>query len=244
LKEEKMSDLDRQISEWRAPVESRLGAGRANELEGHLRSVIESLGSTGLPEHERLLLASHRVSNTDTLAIDSAKNDPLGAWRERFAWLLVGFVPLRLLLGAAQDIVAKFGSEPLNWGWSPWACALLQLFAQVSIFCFILGAGLWAARVASRPRSASSKWFPKSFMTLACMLVALVAACFFVPLIASQYQQYRYYHTGVDKARVEEFYEFLRVYGLGYLYPGLYIVAAITLAWLVTRGRAETEPAA
>ena len=65
-----MSDLDQRISTWRVSLGERLAPKSMDELEDHLRTMIDELASTGLPEDERLLVATHRLGHPDALAAE------------------------------------------------------------------------------------------------------------------------------------------------------------------------------
>jgi hypothetical protein len=235
-----MSELNERVCSWRVAIEQRVGPKAANELEDHLRTMIDELATTGLPEEERLLLASHRLGHPDALSAEFAKNDPFAIWRGRLAWMLVGMVPLQLLLSAIRDVMAKVGTKSIMWGWSPWAAASVQLALPAVVLGTILAACIWAGK-ATRPRPwIPAGWLPTSFSRLACVLVVVVVAFTIEPLIISLYRDW-----GVDDAHVCEFHELLYVYSIGrdFLYLAFNTVGAVLIAWLLTSRRAEPDTA-
>jgi hypothetical protein len=235
-----MSDLNEQISSWRVSLAQRLGPKPADELEDHLRTIIDSLEPTGLPNEERLLLAAHRLGHPDALSAEFAKVDPFTIWRGRLAWMLVGLVPLQLLLSAIHAVGGVIVPASLNWGWPPWAVASADLAVRALILLAFLGACLWAGTMTRPFRSTPISWLPRSFSRLAVVLVILVVALFLEPFVISRYQG-----SSADVARNIELFAYIRACSIRWncLNLAFYIGCAVLSAWLIASQRAETDAA-
>jgi hypothetical protein len=235
-----MRDLNEQISAWRVLMEQRVGRTATDELEDHLRAIVDSLASSGLPEQERLLLASHRLGHADALAPEFAKNNPLGIWRERMAWMLVGFVPLPLLLDVFRNGLGRFVPTSLIWGLKPWAAATLGLVLHALVLGMILGTCVWVASAMKPVRWRWAGSFPTSFskraILLALTFLALYTGKGLVSLFGGQ---------GVDAAHMDQFTQLSSFYSAGRecLYLLFYVVTAGLLAWLTSSQHAEREVA-
>jgi hypothetical protein len=239
-----MSDLNERISVWRASLGQRLGPKPAAELEDHLRTIIESLATTGLPEEERLLVASHRLGHPDALSAEFAKNDPFATWRRSLVWMLVGLVPLSLLLNAVQSLVLAVATTSLNWGWPPWAAASTYFAASALLLFASLGSCLWAGKATQLFRCTPARWLPTTFSGRAGMLAIMVVALHLEPLIISRYSSLASGSPAI-LSRNMEFFSFIQAYSIGCncLYLSFDIGAAILIAWLVSSRRVETEAA-
>jgi hypothetical protein len=240
-----MSDLNQQISAWRVLMEQRIGRTATDELEDHLRAIVDSLASSGLSEQERLLLATHRLGHADALAPEFAKNDPLGIWRERMIWMLVGFVPLPLLVELFQNfsgkVILKVVPISLVWRLQPWAAAALALFWQALILGTILGSCAWVANSMRPVRWRSAGRFPTSFSKLAILL-----GVGFVVLYAGNAAVVALLFRGagrVDPAHMDQLGELSSIYRVGRVCLSVlsYVVTAVLLAWLMSSRHAERE---
>lgn len=180
-----MSDLDKLIGIWRAPLDPRLGTKAVDELEDHLRTIVESLSATGLPEHERLLVAIHRLGQPTYLASEFEKIGSSGIWRERVGWFLVGLVPGYVLYQSSQMFGAVMGSILLQPDASRWEATSLYLIPKLFLFGILLGAVLIAGKGAFPVTWSIRSWLPVAHPRRTVLFGAIVLALLAFPYIAS-----------------------------------------------------------
>jgi hypothetical protein len=99
-----MSDIEKQIEQWRAGLaESELlGGSDVNELESHLREEIEHLKTSGLADDEAVLVARRRLGDTAALEEEFAKVNPHRRLANRLYWMVMG-------------VLSYFVVWPLSW---------------------------------------------------------------------------------------------------------------------------------
>ncbi len=112
-----MHEIDRLVGQWRvtfAPFEE-FARHDIDELEGHLRDVVEELRAHGLSEPEAVRVAKERIGAPDQLASEYRTGDPDAVWRRRVLWILAGSYALSVSTLVAlvsvrvlSEIVAKF----------------------------------------------------------------------------------------------------------------------------------------
>jgi hypothetical protein len=104
-----MSDLERQIQEWKAGFRSTpyLRPEDVEELEQHVRDALPSLISSGLTEEEAVLIATRRIGAPLALEPEFAKVNGSRLWSQRALWIAAGallYVVCRLVIGAAGSL--------------------------------------------------------------------------------------------------------------------------------------------
>jgi hypothetical protein len=107
-----MSDLERQIEQWRAGLadSETLASGDIRELESHLREEMDHLKSQGLSGEEAFLVARHRLGDTAHLEQEFAKVNPHRWLVSRLCWIMAG-----ILLWMVAGSVGAAVSTVLLW---------------------------------------------------------------------------------------------------------------------------------
>jgi len=102
-----MSDVEKQIEQWRASLggTETLGAADIRELESHLREEIDHLKSLSLSEDEAFLVAQHRLGDTARLEQEFAKIHPHGWLVSRLCWITAGIL-LWMIAGSLGTAVS------------------------------------------------------------------------------------------------------------------------------------------
>jgi hypothetical protein len=87
-----MSDVERQIEQWRAGLSGSdtLVGSDMRELENHLREQMEHLKSLPLSEEETFLIARHRLGDAATLDREFAKVNGNRRFLQRLSWAIMG----------------------------------------------------------------------------------------------------------------------------------------------------------
>jgi hypothetical protein len=87
-----MSELEKQIEQWRADLAASEALGRSDvdELEGHLREQMERLTPLGLSETEAFLVARQRLGETTALQSEYAKVNTGRRFLTRLSWMAGG----------------------------------------------------------------------------------------------------------------------------------------------------------
>jgi hypothetical protein len=104
-----MSDLERQIQEWKAAFASRPALRRVDveELEQHVRDALPALISSGLTPEEAFLIATRRVGPPAAIEREFAKVNGAHLWSQRAFWIVLGalgYVVCRMVIGAAASV--------------------------------------------------------------------------------------------------------------------------------------------
>jgi hypothetical protein len=147
-----MFDLQSAIAEWRkdlASGEQALSADELEELESHLRDVIDELERGGLPLDRAFAAAVQRLGPADELRAEFAKADPLRVWRARMFWVLMGMalttaqMPCSLFHGRVVSAIHRLGVS----GESAWLVAGIAQLPAVAIALLSAWAMLKASRL-------------------------------------------------------------------------------------------------
>jgi len=185
-----MFDSEAAVRNWKTALSSRDGmkADIADELEDHLRLVMEQLraGSgnerTRLSEEEIFLVATRRVGHPDRLAVEFERVVPGEAWRRRWIWLLCGYLGGHFLFQVIITVAAiAFGTtrniHPML------ATMLYASMILVGILAVVLGArsatlskSIGRLREAMEPRLRSTRG------VLVCFALFLAASAAVTPI--------------------------------------------------------------
>lgn len=135
------------------------------------------LQTCGLTAPEAFLIASRRLGQPETLAMEFGKVHGDAVWRTRLLWMIAG----AMLLVAALDVARIAAQAGLLIG--SWATGngFLQGWFGVAGQCVVLGLGLWLVRLATTGRlrwrplaHPHPVWFKRPGLTVALLLTALV----------------------------------------------------------------------
>lgn len=109
-----MSDIERQIEQWRASLagSEMLGNADIRELESHLREEIDHLKALSLSDDEAFLVARHRLGDPGALEGEFAKLRPHRWLVHRLCWAVTGV----LLYVAATEFADTMFYSSLNLG--------------------------------------------------------------------------------------------------------------------------------
>jgi hypothetical protein len=133
-----MFDLEAAIAQWREDLaggEQALSADELDELESHLRDVVDELEQGGLPLDRAFAAAVQRLGAADELRAEFAKADPLRVWRARMFWVLMGMVlptaqvPWGMVHGRVVSAIHRLGVS----GESAWLVAGIAQLPAVAI---------------------------------------------------------------------------------------------------------------
>src|SRR5256885_1723670 len=95
-------NLNSAIQNWRQELTAQgLTAEARRELETHLHDCVAELQQRGLNAEESFWLARRRVGPPQGLSQEFAKADPVGVWRERLFWIILGVFAVQLWFGLA-----------------------------------------------------------------------------------------------------------------------------------------------
>ena len=133
-----MFDLNAAIADWRHRMSAQpdFQAGDIDELEDHLREIVEEVRAKGIPEEEAFLVAVHRLGDPDQLAGEFAAADPRLRRRLRLRWIIMGGLVVMALLAFAELVgmmsLGRLGflqarSPLLGWSWAAIQLVILAL---------------------------------------------------------------------------------------------------------------------
>jgi hypothetical protein len=110
-----MTDVEARIQDWRRSLLAREGMRieHADELEDHLREEMIRLQAAGLEDQETFLVAAHRIGHPASIADEFAQLDARAMWRQRWIWMLGGWLGISLLW-KLNLIAASLVSAPLD----------------------------------------------------------------------------------------------------------------------------------
>lgn len=241
-----MSEFDKLIAQWRKPLEARLGTAETDELEDHLRTVTDSLASTGLSESERLAVAIHRMGKSDNLATEFEKNSSARIWRERIAWMLIGFLPLHWLDDLTRSIGAIFASASLLHGNSSAVSLLPTLAAQIAFVGAILGVCWLAGRGIQSERWKLNSWLPATFGRRALLMGIAGAGLYllqnsFGPLVYHPIVASLHDHHPEDYIHRLQTYMIHSQVSRQWLQLVFSAIFGVVFAWLISSRRSESE---
>jgi hypothetical protein len=141
-----MFDLEGALQKWRIALsaESRLTSEQMDELEVHVRDVIDCVSSDELSDEEKFLVATQRLGHPAHLREEYEKLTPWATWRVPMFWAMVG-VACVLGVEAVLDLAVPTGAMvaarlnlPLVWleGWAFVVCVggPLVAFASVALW--------------------------------------------------------------------------------------------------------------
>jgi hypothetical protein len=113
-------NLNHAIDQWRTALTSRdsVNSAQLHELETHLRDAVALWESRGLTQAESFHIASSRLGAPSAIAAEFEKEDPLGPWRTRFFWMLVGLMSLAFMSRFTNLLVTGFCILTVN-RWVP-----------------------------------------------------------------------------------------------------------------------------
>src|SRR3954468_5205907 len=102
-----MREFEQLISEWRKQLTPRIGPQRLEEIEEHLRDLIEAETTSGAPPAEAFRTAAARLGSPETISNEFEKLQPPMWWPARLA--ILGIIATSLL---APFLVIRFFSKP------------------------------------------------------------------------------------------------------------------------------------
>jgi hypothetical protein len=151
--DETMSDVEKQIEQWRAGLASSETFGNADirELEIHLREELEHLRSLSLSDEEAFLVAHHRLGDTAALENEYAKVNTPRRLTNHLWWLAVGvfaYLVADNFAGATSQISLGLAQE-MNW--SPHVLGIVAGAATIGAFCAMAALALWLSVQYLRP---------------------------------------------------------------------------------------------
>src|SRR4051812_47664475 len=98
-----MREIEQLISEWRKELARRIGPERLEEIEEHLRELIEVNLRSGTPPAEAFRKAADRLGSTEIISKEFEKLQPPMWWPARLA---IGGIVATFLLAAL--LVSRF----------------------------------------------------------------------------------------------------------------------------------------
>jgi len=103
-----MFSLNQAITNWRQNFKQfdQFSCDDIDELESHLRDEISVLKSKNLTDEEAFILANHRLGDPMGIKSEYQKVHPNQIWKNRFFWMLTGFVSI-VLLKSLVELTAK-----------------------------------------------------------------------------------------------------------------------------------------
>lgn len=138
-----MFELEEYIANWKDALidDGAINADGKLELESHLRESISALHSNGLSQQEAFSVATSRLGHPFALKQEFVKNNPVGRWRYRLFWMLVGFLGLKAAGGTVAAITAIMGTAFAAGGFtgSVSGIAMTVLTATLWIGVFTIG---------------------------------------------------------------------------------------------------------
>ena len=140
-----MSDVEKQIDQWRAGLAGSETFDNADirELESHLREEIEHLKSVSLSDEEAFLVARHRLGDTAALEGEFQKINGCGRLLRRFCW---GIMAVLLYFTAATFAsAASYLSLRLGYmaGLQQLHLAILAGAMEIAVFAGTILLALW-----------------------------------------------------------------------------------------------------
>lgn len=181
-----MSDLDRRVAEWRSSLEPGLGIQAVDELEDHLRTILDSLVATGLPDSEQWLIALHRLGQPQPLAAEFRKNGRSALWRDRLLWLAVEVALLNLWLVIVGHVELRIAFAISSWQLP--APATLGIASVAGWAIVIVGVVLWIGSPSLSPRSLLQRRLSsptRLVWLLSCLAVTLVCGPILSPILGA-----------------------------------------------------------
>jgi hypothetical protein len=140
-----------------------------DELESHLRDEISVLKTKELTDEEAFIVAKQRLGTPNKIQAEYQKANPNQVWKNRFLWMLSGFVLIALiksLIGlTAKSVVMLTSFFTLN----------LQILFYIEIIIvgiciLVIGWGIF--NLIMIPKSMISRIIPKSLNILHYILIA------------------------------------------------------------------------
>jgi hypothetical protein len=172
-----MSDIERQIEQWRIGLAASelLGNSDVSELENHLREEMEQLKTSDLSDEEAFLIARRRLGDTEALAAEFAKVNSGRRFANRLLWMAIGVLSYFLMF--QLSLLATRVSALLGYavGLRNPYLALLAGASQVAAFAGI-GAVAWRCFVSRSSCQAAIK------KTSTVVRMGMIAACVIVAL--------------------------------------------------------------
>jgi hypothetical protein len=237
-----MFDLETAIRSWRETFLGREGvrAAQADELEDHLRQEVDRLRagvqerSPLLSEEEAFLLAARRLGSTERLAEEFRKSDPRAVWRQRWIWMLCGYLGIGLAISLVSAAAALTLATAQSSG----------LDARIAVYFLVVLAGaagtLALARFVARSETRSAPRLGRGLRSTAGLValtltaIALTAAVSSLPgVVVAWYAS----PSGFGLMETSGYRWMALAWGLA----GLKLVPFLALAGLLWRERARSE---
>jgi hypothetical protein len=155
-----MFNQDRAVQKWRTTLssEGRLTVEQIDELEAHLRDIIDDLETAALTEEETFVVAAHRLGHPAQLGEEYEKITPFNTWRVPLFWATVG-AAWTLGVEAILDLAVPLGTLVaarlhLSLGWmKAWAVVVSVGGPIIALASVVAWMRVYSA---SHPRSAKA----------------------------------------------------------------------------------------
>jgi hypothetical protein len=177
-----MSDVEKQIEQWRAGLagSETLGNADIRELESHLREEIDHLKSLSLSGDEAFCVARHRLGDAVALDGEFAKLRPHQWLIHRLCWAITGV----LLYVAATEFASMTFCLSLKLGHMAGlrqtALGLLAGMVQIAGFAGPILLAVWLYTRHSHPRANGQVGGSKAAPILAAVALVIGTWVFFV----------------------------------------------------------------
>lgn len=241
-----MSLLDERIAAWRARLQTHLDPASADELEDHLRVIVDSLSTTGLSEEERLIVATHRLGQPGVLATEFEKNGRTLPWQTAILWLLIGALPLLFLQYSLRELAGQLGKLLLYSGCSYASATTLILAAHVASLGIVGGVYVWLKKFLHTnpeplPQKLRAAFTPQVSLFVA-VAVLICLTPFMVSSIAADSGWYNLRGVRVGSGELSDpFVDLLRRI-CSWLHFLNFLVIGLAITGLIQAQRSESEP--